>query len=460
VHGKLGAPPAMPASESSASYLAAIVAASADAILGTTRDGTVRSWNAACERLFGRAADGMIGQSILEIVPGELWEEEKAFLMRVASGEAIENYETVRLAADGRPIEVAATLSPIRDAFGIVIGVSSVIRDIGEKKQADRGAAMLAAIVTSTSDGVVSKTLDGIITSWNKSAERILGYSEADMLNRSIRSIIPAERQAEEDRILATVLAGEIVDNFETMRIQKGGALIDVAVTVSPVRDASGRIVGASKIVRDITDKRQTREQLRTLLAEVNHRSKNMLSLVQAIARQMTRQSRELDLDRFLERLQAIAGNQDLLIQNDWRFIPLGDLVRSQLRAFSDAIGSRIRIEGPPIELTPEAAQAIGMAVHELATNAAKYGALANDDGRIDIGWTRDGDLFAMHWTEQGGPRVAPPTRSGFGSKVISDMVRLSLDGTVEVLFPPSGLRWRVSCPIERITRGGGDARR
>src|ERR1700761_4811270 len=148
----------MPATDSSASYLAAIVAASADAILGTTRDGTVRSWNAACGRLFGRTPQEMIGQSVLEVVPGELWEEEQAILARVPSGEAIENYETTRLAADGRPIEVAVTLSPIRDAFGIVIGVSSVVRDISEKKQAERGAAMLAAIVTSTSDGVVSKT--------------------------------------------------------------------------------------------------------------------------------------------------------------------------------------------------------------------------------------------------------------------------------------------------------------
>jgi PAS domain S-box-containing protein len=458
VHGKLGASPAMPVTDSSAAYLAAIVSASADAILGTSRDGTVRSWNTACERLFGRTAADMIGQSVLDIVPDELRDQEQTMLARAAGGAAVENYETVRLAANGRPTEVAVTLSPIRDAVGIVIGVSSVIRDIGEKKQAERGAAMLAAIVTSTSDGVVSKTLGGIVTSWNKSAERILGYTEAEMLNRSIRSIIPPDRQAEEDRILATVLAGEIVDNFETVRIRKGGALIDVAVTVSPVRDALGHIVGASKIVRDITDKRRTREQLRTLLAEVNHRSKNMLSLVQAIARQMTRQSQQLDLDRFLERLQAIAGNQDLLIQNDWRFIPIADLVRSQLWTFGDAIGSRIHIDGPPTELTPEAAQAIGMAMHELATNAAKYGALANDDGRIDIGWSQHDNCFTMHWVEQGGPLVAPPLRSGFGSRVIADMVRLSLDGSVEVLFAPSGLRWHLVCPIGSVTRGGGDA--
>jgi PAS domain S-box-containing protein len=457
VHGQPGAPPAMPEPLSSSTYLAAIVASSADAILGTTRDGTIRSWNAACERLFGRTSQEMIGQSVLEIVPGELWNEEQTTLGRAASGASIENYETVRLTADGRPIEVAITLSPIRDAFDVVIGVSSVIRDIGEKKQAERGAAMLAAIITSTTDGVVSKTLDGIITSWNKSAERILGFTEADMLNTSIRRIIPADRQAEEDRILATVLAGDIIDNFETVRIRNDGTLIDVAVTVSPVRDASGRIVGASKIVRDITDKRQTRDQLHTLLAEVNHRSKNLLSLVQAIARQMTRQGHQLDLDRFLERLQALTGNQDLLIQNGWRFIPLADLIRSQLRSFGDAIGNRIRIEGPSIELTPESAQAIGMAIHELATNAAKFGALANHEGRVDIGWTRDDLSFTMHWIEQDGPQVAPPKRRGFGSKVISDMVRLSLDGTVDVLFPLSGLRWHLACPIGRITRGRGN---
>jgi two-component sensor histidine kinase len=278
------------------------------------------------------------------------------------------------------------------------------------------------------------------------------------MLNRPIRSIIPAERQAEEDHILATILAGGIIEGFETVRVRKDGAPIDVSITVSPVRNASGRIIGASKIVRDISDKRRASAHLRTLLAEVNHRSKNLLSLVQAIARQMTRQGQQLDLDRFLQRLQAIAGNQDLLIQNDWRFIPLDDLVRSQLRAFGGAIGSRIQIGGPSIALTPKAAQALGMALHELATNAAKYGALANDQGEIDIGWTRDGARFEMHWTERGGPQVAPPAHRGFGSRVISDMVQLSLDGAVEVSFPPSGLRWQVTGPIERLTRGSSDA--
>jgi PAS domain S-box-containing protein len=460
VHGTTGVPATSSAIDESADYLAAIVASSADAILGKTPTGVVRSWNAACERLFGRTAAEMIGQSVSELVPAELWEEEKAILERVTSGEPIENYETVRLARNGRPIEVSIALSPIRDHTGAVIGISSVIRDISQKKQAERSAAMLAAIVASTSDGVVSKTLDGTVTSWNKSAERILGYAEAEMLNQSIRRIIPHERQAEEDRILATVVAGEMIDNFETVRIRKDGALIDVSVTVSPVRDPAGRVIGASKIVRDITDKRQTQQQLRDLLAEVNHRSKNLLSLVQAIARQMTRQGKQLDLDRFLERLQAIASNQDLLIKNDWRFILLADLVRAQLQTFGDAIGTRITIAGPHVELTPEAAQSLGMAVHELATNAAKYGALSDGEGHIDISWNRDGDRFGMRWIESGGPKVAPPERTGFGTRVISDMVKLSLDGTVEVLFPPSGLSWQISCPLERITCSGLDARR
>ena len=460
MHGKTGASVTPSALDDSAAYLAAIVASSADAILGKTSAGLIRSWNAACERLFGRTADEMIGQSVSELIPPELWEEEKAILARVAAGEPIENHETVWLARAERPIEVSIVFSPIRDSAGTVIGISSIIRDISQKKKAERGAAMLAAIVTSTSDGVVSKTLDGIVTSWNQSAIRILGYSEQEMLNQSIRRIIPPERQAEEDRILAAVVSGEIIDNFETVRIRKDGALIDVSVTVSPVRDPAGRVIGASKIVRDITDKRRTQQQLRDLLAEVNHRSKNLLSLVQAIARQMTRQGKQLDLDRFLERLQAIASNQDLLIKNDWRFILLSDLVRAQLRTFGDTVGDRIMIAGPHVELTPEAAQSLGMAVHELTTNAAKYGALSNGEGRIDVGWTRDGDTFAMHWIESGGPQVSPPERTGFGSRVISDMVKISLEGTVEVLFPSSGLSWQVSCPLERITCSGRDAQR
>ena len=460
MHGKPGVSPVFGVADDEAAYLAAIVDASADAILSVNADGVIRSWNGACERLLGHTAAEMIGANVADIVPPELREETHAVRGRVSMGEAVESCETVRVTKLGQPIEVSITFSPIRDAKGTVIGVSEIIRDVSLAKKAERGAAMLAAIVTSSSDGVVSKTLDGTVTSWNKSAERIFGFTETEMLNRSIRTIIPNERQAEEDRILSTVVSGEIIDNFETVRVRKDGALIDVSVTVSPVRDAAGRIIGASKIVRDITDKRQTREQLRTLLAEVNHRSKNLLSLVQAIARQMTRHGRQLDLDRFLERLQAIASNQDLLIQNDWRFIPLGDLVRSQLGPFSDLIGNRITIEGPLIELTPEAAQSVGMALHELATNAAKYGALSNDDGHIMISWSADGQTFDMRWTEESGPPVSAPEHTGFGSRVISDMVQGGLEGTVEVLFPPSGLRWHLSCPLRRLSRGRIDARR
>ncbi|CCD92476.1 putative two-component sensor histidine kinase with PAS/PAC domains [Bradyrhizobium sp. ORS 375] len=459
MHGMPGASPAPPAIDDTA-YLAAIVQSSADAIFGTTTDGFIRSWNAGCERMLGYSAAEMMGQSVAQIIPSELREEARAIRQRVGMGEAIESFETVRLTKDGRPIEVAATFSPIRDDHDRIVGISGVLRDVTQSKQAERSAAMLAAIVASSSDGVVSKTLDGTVTSWNKSAERIFGFTEGEIINRSIRTIIPAERQAEEDRILATVVSGAIIDNFETVRLRKDGALIDVSVTVSPVRDSAGRIIGASKIVRDITDKRRTREQLRTLLAEVNHRSKNMLSLVQAIARQMTRHGRQLDLNRFLERLQAIASNQDLLIQNDWRFIPIGDLVRSQLGAFRDLIGNRIAIDGPQIELTPEAAQAIGMAVHELATNAAKYGALSSDDGRVALNWTQDGDDFDMSWRESDGPPVSHPEHKGFGSRVISDMVRAGLEGTVEVEFAPPGLRWHLRCPLQRISRGSSHARR
>ena len=460
MHGMPGASPMAHVSDHDTAHLAAIVASSADAILSTTTDGSIRSWNAACERMLGYSATEMIGRPVADIIPAELHEQARDIRARIATGESVESFETVLLSKQGRPIEVSMTYSPVRNPQAAVVGISAIIRDVTLTKKAERGAAMLAAIVASSSDGVVSKTLDGTITSWNKSAERIFGFSEEEMINRSIRTIIPLERQAEEDRILATVVSGEIIDNFETIRLRKDGALIDVSVTVSPVRDSHGRIIGASKIVRDITDKRQTREQLRTLLAEVNHRSKNLLSLVQAIARQMTRRGRPLDLERFLQRLQAIASNQDLLIQNDWRFIPLGGLVRSQLGAFSDLVGNHIAIDGPEIELTPEAAQAIGMAVHELATNAAKYGALSNDDGHVTLRWVRDGDDLEMIWRESGGPAVSPPTHSGFGSRVISDMVGAGLDGMVDVDFAPAGLRWHLRCPLQRLSRGSIHARR
>jgi two-component sensor histidine kinase len=200
-------------------------------------------------------------------------------------------------------------------------------------------------------------------------------------------------------------------------------------------------------VAQDVTDQKAHEEQIHLLMSEINHRAKNMLSLVQVIARQTAARDHEDFIERFTERIQALAANQDLLVQNEWQGVDVKDLVRAQLAHFADLVGSRITMQGPAVRLNAAAAQAIGLALHELATNAGKYGALSVDAGRVDVGWRLDGNIFAMSWTERNGPPVSQPERRGFGSTVVEPMVRQTVNGKVHLDFIPSGVVWTLTCP-------------
>jgi PAS domain S-box-containing protein len=327
--------------------------------------------------------------------------------------------------------------------------------DYLERKEANAKQAQLAAIVDSASDAIIAKTLDGIVTSWNRAAERLFGYAANEMIGQSIRRVIPADRQHEEDKILERLAAGECIEHYDTVRVAKDSRTIDVSLTISPVRDAAGRIIGASKIARDITEMKARQERIQLLMRELNHRSKNILSLVQSIARQTSSPSREDFIARFSQRLRALAANHDLLVQNEWRGVGTHDLARVQLAPFADLIGQRIFLEGPELTFTPAAAQAVGLALHELATNAGKYGALANAKGRVDVAWACDRGTFSISWTERNGPRVRAPKRRGFGSAVISSLAEMSVEGTVDLQYRPTGLEWRLACPADKALERG-----
>jgi PAS domain S-box-containing protein len=200
-------------------------------------------------------------------------------------------------------------------------------------------------------------------------------------------------------------------------------------------------------VAQDVTERNAHEEHVRLLMREVNHRAKNMLSLVQAIARQTAAREPEDFIGRFTERIQALAANQNLLVRNEWQGVDVEDLVRAQLAHFADLVGSRIAVHGPKLRLNAAAAQAIGLALHELATNAGKYGALSTDKGCVDAHWGTDGDILTMSWTERNGPPVSPPTRRGFGSTVISSMAKQTVNGEVQLDYAPAGLAWRLACP-------------
>ncbi len=241
---------------------AAIVENSDDAIIGKTLDGIVTSWNGAAERIFGYTAGEMVGQSILRIIPPERHEEETRILQKLRRGERVAHYETQRVAKSGRLIQVSLTSSPIRDPQGFVVGASKVARDITDQTAASRASMLLAAVVDSSDDAIISKRLDGIITSWNGAAERLFGYSAQEMIGQPITRLFPTDRLEEETKIISQIARGERVNHFETVRKTKDGRLINLSLTISPVKDGDGRIVGASKIARDITEHKRIEEQL------------------------------------------------------------------------------------------------------------------------------------------------------------------------------------------------------
>jgi two-component sensor histidine kinase len=192
---------------------------------------------------------------------------------------------------------------------------------------------------------------------------------------------------------------------------------------------------------------------------ESNHRAKNMLGLVQVIARQTAAGESDDFIGRFTERIQALAANQDLLVRNQWQGADLEDLVYAQLAHFADLVGSRIAVHGPKLHLNASAAQAIGLALHELATNAGKYGALSADTGRIDIEWGVDDGNVAISWTERGGPPVQPPSHQGFGTTVVDAMAKRAVDGEVQLDYAPSGLAWHLTCPAANALESATEPR-
>jgi PAS domain S-box-containing protein len=225
------------------------------------------------------------------------------------------------------------------------------------------------------------------------------------------------------------------------------GAMIWLSISGVIEHAETSKPLRAYGILQDITDRKAHEEQIHLLMREVNHRSKNMLSLVQAIARQTATRKPEDFIGCFAERIRALAASQDLLIRNEWRGVDVEDLVRAQLAHFADLIGSRIVADGPQLRLKPASAQAIGLALHELATNAGKYGALSTDRGRVHIFWRTDGDALTMSWTERDGPPVSVPERRGFGTTVIETMANHSLNGAVDLDYAPSGVIWCLTCP-------------
>jgi two-component sensor histidine kinase len=256
------------------------------------------------------------------------------------------------------------------------------------------------------------------------------GGERSEEVLELIREIIATEPEARSDEMVLTLGGKKRTWNFVNSGLgtQSDGRRLFIVVA------------------EDVTDRKVYEERIELLMREARHRTKNILGLVQAIARQTATGDAQDFVGRFTERVQALAANQDLLVRHEWRRIDVKDLVQAQLGHFADLIGTRINFDGPKLHLNAVAAQAIGLALHELATNASKYGALSTETGRVDVSWQLGDDTFTVGWIERNGPPVRPPERRGFGSTVTESMVKQALGGEVQLDYAPSGLQWHSTC--------------
>ena len=358
----------------------------------------------------------------------------------VKEGRAVRHMEAVAERPDGTRIPFIPYPTPIYNAAGTLIGAVNMLVDITERKQAEETAQRLASIVESSDDAIISKDLNGIITSWNKGAERLFGYMAEEIIGKSITTLIPPDHLDEERTIIERIRRGQRIEHYETVRQRKHGSLINISLSVSPIKNAAGKIVGASKIARDITERKRAEAQISALAREAEHRAKNVLANVQAAVR-LSQSDTPDGLKKVIEgRIQALSNVHRLFVQSRWAGADLHSLVRDELAPYCQQGEERASIEGPTLLLKPDVAQAIAVTLHELTTNAAKYGAISVPEGRVQIEWQTLDRRVTFRWTETGGPPVKPPQRQGFGTRVMASMIREHLTGEITFDWRPSGL--------------------
>ena len=432
-----------------AERLANLLTLSYEPMLAWSLDGAIEFWNAGAERLYGFAPDEAVGR-ISHVLLQTKFPIEFAEVRSRLRNEGYWSGELRHACKDSHEVIVDSRMQLLGDDT-----VLETNRDVTKLK--DTEAALrdvedqlrwLASIVESSDDAIVSKNLDGIITSWNRGAERVFGHTAEEAIGQPITIVIPQDRQDEERAILTRIRRGERIDHFETVRQRRHGSLIVVSLTVSPVRNAEGKIVGASKIARDITEQKRSLEQIAILAREAEHRSKNLLASVQAIVK-LSQSDTSDGLKQAIEgRIRALGKIHSLFVETRWIGAELSTAARQELAPYSKEAEARVRIDGPQVLLKPDIAQTIAVILHELATNATKYGALSTAEGQVDLRWSHQADgRLILRWTETGGPEVQTPTRQGFGRRAIEGMVS-QLKGKVHFDWRAEGLVCEIALSV------------
>lgn len=373
-------------------------------------------------------------------------------------GVAVRGVEAVAERPDGTRVPFMPYPTLLRDASGEVTGAINLLVDLGERKRSEIDSERLAAIVSSSDDAIISKTLDGQITSWNSGATRVFGYEPEEMIGQSILRLIPPELRYEEEEIISKLRRGERIEHFDTQRVAKDGSRVNVSLTVSPLRDRSGMIVGASKVARDITERKHNEDMQRLLFEELNHRVKNTLATIQSIASQSLQRSTNPEefVASFNGRVQALARAHDILVRGKMKGAEVSQLLREQV-VLGAPDGTRIAVAGPHVMLDVRGAVQLALVLHELATNARKYGALSVATGRLSVSW----DLQAaakrqllLEWKESGVPDLRAPDSRGFGTTLIERSLEAN-GGEASIRYGADGLACSIRLPLPEVEDSG-----
>ena len=376
----------------------------------------------------------------------------------------ISGIEVVVERPDGSRASFLPQVKLIHNPCGALVGAINVLVDITDRNCADAHAQRLAAIVESSDDAIVSKDLNGVIASWNHGAQRIFGYAAEEIIGRSVSVLIPAGRENEEPGILQRIRRGERIDHYETVRQRKDGSLVDISLTVSPVRNLAGEIIGASKVARDITERRRAHDQQQLLLREMEHRIKNLFTLATGVVSLSARDAASpAELAATIrDRLAALARAHALTLsvpagapagEHPATLHALVRTVASPYETRSNDQRERVTVSGADVPLSNNSVTSLALLLHEFTTNAAKYGALSIPEGRVEIRCETKGDMFLLNWNEHGGPQLGSEVGvDGFGSKLIRSAIEGQLGGAISRDWRPEGLTIRLSLALDRLS--------
>ena len=431
-------------------------------------DGALLRYNKRAEEMWGLAPETGKGHRFggayrlynADDTPIPTKDRPVAQVLRTGTG--IRDLELVIERRDGSRVRVLASIEPLFDENGAIVGAVNCMQDITMARRVENAwresVQRLAATYAHAAIGITEVDEDGRLLRVNETTCAITGYSREELLGSSIFDIThPDDRDWDRDnhhRQAAGQAEGYVV---EKRLIRKDGRVIWIDVRSSTVRDAAGRFLYGVRVVHDITDRKEAEQRQKLLLDELNHRVKNTLATVQSLATQTLRGAGSPEQFRrtFEARIVALSKTHDLLTTRNWQGAELEEIVAEQLKPYA-MDPARLVLEGDAVALTPRAALALSMVFHELATNAAKYGALSTTAGQLEVRWhierapagaAGEPDWVRLTWRETGGPSVTPPQRRGFGSRLIERSTS-ELDGVARLEFDPAGLRYSITVPL------------